>query len=158
MDLSQTIHLLGDLLGQVLSELESPAIFDTEERIRAEAKGRRSGNHKAAGQLQKEVSALQSDEARAVAASFATYFDLVNLAEENHRVRLLRQEIDEKYPEPVGESIGDAIATLKARGLTRAQVSALLDNLFIEMVMTAHPTEARRRTVLSKLHRISTLL
>jgi phosphoenolpyruvate carboxylase len=158
MDLSQTIHLLGDLLGQVLSELESPAIFDTEERIRAEAKARRSGNHKAARQLQKEVSALQSDEARAVAASFATYFDLVNLAEENHRVRLLRQEIDEKYPEPVSESIGDAVATLKARGVKPAQVSALLENLSIEMVLTAHPTEARRRTVLSKLHRISTLL
>ena len=90
MDLSQTIHLLGDLLGQVLSELESPAIFDTEERIRAEAKARRSGNHKAARQLQQEVSGLRSDEARAVAAAFATYFDLVNLAEENHRVRLLR--------------------------------------------------------------------
>jgi phosphoenolpyruvate carboxylase len=158
MDLSQTIHLLGDLLGQVLSDLESPAIFDTEERIRAEAKARRSGNHKAAQQLEQEVSALGPDEARAVAASFATYFDLVNLAEENHRVRLIRQEIDEKYPEPVSESIGDAVATLKARGLTRAQVSAMLENLSIEMVMTAHPTEARRRTVLSKLHRISNLL
>lgn len=117
MDLSQTIHLLGDLLGQVLSELELPAIFDTEERIRAEAKARRSGNHKAAGQLQQEVSALGPDEARAVAAAFATYFDLVNLAEENHRVRLIRQEIDEKYPAPVSELIGDAVATLKARGL-----------------------------------------
>src|ERR1035437_6659460 len=150
MDLSQTIHLLGDLLGQVLSELESPAIFDTEEHIRAEAKARRTGNHKAAGQLQREVSALGPDQARAVAASFATYFDLVNLAEENHRVRLIRQEIDEKYPAPVSESIGDAGATLKARGLTRAQVSTLLETLSIEMVLTAHPTEARRRTVLSK--------
>jgi len=101
---------------------------------------------------------LGPDEARAVAAAFATYFDLVNLAEENHRVRLIRQEIDEKYPAPVSESIGDAVATLKARGLTRAQVSALLENLSIEMVLTAHPTEARRRTVLSKLHRISDLL
>ncbi|HVM71879.1 MAG TPA: phosphoenolpyruvate carboxylase [Anaerolineales bacterium] len=158
MDLSQTIHLLGDLLGQVLSELESPAIFDTEERIRAEAKARRSGNHKAARQLQQEVSALQTSEARAVAAAFATYFDLVNLAEENHRVRLVRQQIDEKYPEPVSESIGDAVAALKARGVTPAQMSALLDTLSIEMVLTAHPTEARRRTVLSKLHRISSLL
>ena len=158
MDLSQTIHLLGDLLGQVLSELESPGIFDIEERIRAEAKARRTGDHQAAKRLQKEVSALQPGEARAVASAFATYFDLVNLAEENHRVRLLRQEIDEKYPEPVGESIGDAVAALKARGVTPAQMSALLENLSIEMVLTAHPTEARRRTVLSKLQRISGLL
>jgi phosphoenolpyruvate carboxylase len=158
MELSQTIHLLGDLLGQVLSELESPAIFDTEERIRAEAKARRSGNHKAARRLQKEVSALDSNEARAVAAAFATYFDLVNLAEENHRVWLLRQEIDEKYPEPIEESIGDAVATLKARGVTRVQMATLMENLSIEMVLTAHPTEARRRTVLSKLQRIASLL
>jgi phosphoenolpyruvate carboxylase len=158
MDLSQTIHLLGDLLGQVLSELESPYIFDAEERIRAEAKARRSGNHKAARRLQEEVSSLGTDKARAVAAAFATYFDLVNLAEENHRVRLLHQEIEEKYPEPIVESIGDAVATLKARGVTPAQMSALLKNLSIEMVLTGHPTETRRRTVLSKLQRISALL
>jgi hypothetical protein len=43
MDLSQTLHLLGDLLGRVLSELQSPAIFATGERIRAEAKARMPG-------------------------------------------------------------------------------------------------------------------
>jgi phosphoenolpyruvate carboxylase len=158
MDLSQTIHLLGDLLGRVLSELESPAVFDTEERIRTEAKARRSGDPRAARRLQKAVSALQPEEARAVASAFATYFDLVNLAEENHRVRLLRQNLDEKYPEPVSESIADAIATMKARGVTQEQMASLLENLCIEMVLTAHPTEARRRTVLSKLNRISGLL
>jgi phosphoenolpyruvate carboxylase len=158
MDLSQTIHLLGDLLGEVLSELESPAIFDTEERIRADAKARRNGDRKAAQRLQKTVSALRLEEARPVAAAFATYFDLVNLAEENHRVRLIRQRIDEQYPEPVSESIGEAIATLKARGVTSEQMAALLDKLSIELVMTAHPTEARRRTVLSNLQRISGLL
>jgi phosphoenolpyruvate carboxylase len=158
MDLSQTIHLLGDLLGQVLSELESPDLFDTEERIRNEAKARRSGVHQSGWRLQEQVSALGVDQARGVAAAFATYFDLVNLAEENQRVRLLRQEIDEKYPEPVGESIGEAIAILKRRGVTPAQMSALMENLSIEMVLTAHPTEARRRTVLSKLQRIAGLL
>src|SRR5512136_1795668 len=135
MDLSQTIHLLGDLLGEVLSELESPTIFDTEERIRADAKARRNGDSRAARRLQKAVSALQLEEARPVAAAFATYFDLVNLAEENHRVRLIRQGIDEKYPEPVSESIGEAIAALKARGVSTEQMAALLDKLSIELVM-----------------------
>jgi phosphoenolpyruvate carboxylase len=158
MDLSQTIHLLGDLLGQVLTELESPAIFETVERIRAGAKSRRAGDPKAAARLQREVSALDAGQARAVAAAFATYFDLVNLAEENQRVRLLRQQIDEKYPEPIDESICDAVAALKERGVTSAQMAALLENLSIEMVLTAHPTEARRRTVLSKIKRISSLL
>ena len=158
MDLSQTIHLLGDLLGQVISELESPSIFATEERIRALAKARRSGELPAAKNLQQEVSSLQTKDARAVAASFAAYFDLINLAEENQRVQLLRQREDEKYPEPIYESIGEALATLKARGISRGQVSALLENLSIELVLTAHPTEARRRTVLSKMERIARLL
>ncbi|MEP7136346.1 MAG: phosphoenolpyruvate carboxylase [Chloroflexota bacterium] len=158
MELSQNIHLLGDLLGKVISELESPQIFETEERIRALAKARRGGDVVAAEHLHAEVSALQSKDARVIAASFAAYFDLVNLAEENQRVRLLRQREDASYPEPVPESIGEAFASLKARGVTREQISALLAELSIEMVLTAHPTEARRRTVLSKTERITQLL
>lgn len=158
MELSQNIHLLGDLLGKVISELESPRIFETEERIRALAKARRSGDAIAADHLHGEVSALQNEDARVVAASFASYFDLVNLAEENQRVQLLRQREDASYPEPVPESIGEAFAVLKARGFTREQMSALLEELSIELVLTAHPTEARRRTVLSKTERITQLL
>jgi phosphoenolpyruvate carboxylase len=158
MDLSQTIHMLGDLLGQVISDLESPAIFEIEERIRAGAKARRAGDRAAAGRLQAEVSALKTDEARAVAAAFATYFDLVNLAEDDQRVHLLRQRQDQKYPEPIDDSIGEAVAALKARGVTDTQMSTLLENLSIELVLTAHPTEARRRTVLSKIERIAQLL
>lgn len=158
MDISQTIHMLGDLLGEVISDLESPAIFEIEESIRAEAKARRTGDHTAAQRLQKLVSALSTDEARATAAAFATYFDLVNLAEDNQRVQLLRQRLDQRYPQSVDESIGEAVARLKARGVTQEQMSTLLENLSIELVLTAHPTEARRRTVLSKIERIAQLL
>jgi phosphoenolpyruvate carboxylase len=158
MDISQTIHLLGDLLGQVISELESPLIFEVEERIRALAKARRGGDLSSAQSLQREVSSLKTQEARAVAASFAAYFDLVNCAEEMQRVSILRRREDEKYPEPISESIGEAIATLKARGVTREQVQELLNNLSIELVLTAHPTEARRRTVLSKMEHVTHLV
>ncbi|HVN15426.1 MAG TPA: phosphoenolpyruvate carboxylase, partial [Anaerolineales bacterium] len=158
MDLSQIIHLLGDLLGEIISELESPQIFQIEERVRAQAKARRAGDPSAAQLLQDEVSGLKTDEARAMADAFATYFDLINLAEENQRVRMLHQRQDQNYPEPIHESIGEAIATLKARGVTAEQMSALLESLSIELVLTAHPTEARRRTVLSKVERISKLL
>jgi phosphoenolpyruvate carboxylase len=158
MDISQTIHLLGDLLGQVISELESPRIFEIEERIRALAKARRSGDLTSAGKLQQEVAALKTEEARAVAASFAAYFDLVNRAEENQRVINLRRREDEAYPEPIPESISHAIATLKERGISQEQMKDLLDNLFIELVLTAHPTEARRRTVLSKLEHVTQLI
>ncbi len=73
-------------------------------------------------------------------------------------MHLLRQREDEHYPQPINESIGEAIAALKAQGITREQVSELLENLSIELVLTAHPTEARRRTVLSKMERLADLL
>ena len=93
-----------------------------------------------------------------MAAAFATYFDLVNLAEENYRLDLLRQQEYDNAPNPVRESIGEAIALLKQRGMTHAEISALLENLSIELVLTAHPTESRRRTIIAKLQRLSSLL
>jgi phosphoenolpyruvate carboxylase len=158
MDISQTIHLLGDLLGQVISELESPRIFEIVERIRALAKARRSGDQSSARNLQHEVASLKTEEARAIAASFAAYFDLVNRAEENQRVIKLRRREDDAYPAPIPESIGHAIAALKERGISSGQMKDLLDNLSIELVLTAHPTEARRRTVLSKMEHVTHLI
>ena len=156
MELSTAIHLLGDILGEVIGELESPELFATEERIRIAAKDRRGGNAEAVKQLAAEVEALDVDQARAVSAAFTTYFELINLAEENHRVAQLRARV--LAPEPLGESVIDAIALLKKDGITAAQMRALLTELSIELVLTAHPTEARRRTVLSKLQRLASLL
>jgi phosphoenolpyruvate carboxylase len=154
VDLSATIHLLGETLGEVLREQESPALFVTEERIRTLAKARRSGTARADEQLATQVAALSLDDARATASAFAVYFDLVNLAEETHRLHALRERERVQAPAPIGESIGEAVARLRATGITREQMSALLGTLTIELVLTAHPTEAKRRTVLSKLQRI----
>ncbi|MFN8388212.1 MAG: phosphoenolpyruvate carboxylase [Anaerolineales bacterium] len=148
MELSQNIHLLGDLLGKTISELESPAIFETEERIRALAKARRGGDVAAAEGLSNEVSALPNEGARVIASAFAAYFDLVNLAEENQRVRLLRQRAEASYPEPVRESVGEAVRIARA-GSRASRCSHCLGWRCPSMVLTAHPTEARRR-VLSK--------
>ncbi len=100
MDLPGTIHLLGDLLGQVLTEQESPELFETEERIRAQAKARRAGEPGAAESLAAEVARLTPDSAWAVASAFTLYFDLVNLAEERYRVRALRERERHLYPAP----------------------------------------------------------
>jgi phosphoenolpyruvate carboxylase len=157
-DLSATIHLVGDILGQVISELESPGVFELEELIRAQAKARRLGDPRAAADLAAEVSNLAPARARAIAGAFSLYFDLVNLAEENYRVDVLRQYEREKYPEPIPDSIGEAVRTLHQQGVSPEQMGRLLDTLSIELVLTAHPTEAKRRTILSKLQRISNIL
>jgi phosphoenolpyruvate carboxylase len=158
MELSAAIHLLGDILGEVISELESPELFATEERIRAAAKERRAGKAEAAKQLEAEVEALDIDAARAISAAFTAYFDLVNVAEEYQRVQQLREREKILSPQPVNESVGDAIAAFQKEGMTREQLQTLLAQLSIELVLTAHPTEARRRTVTSKIQRAARLL
>jgi len=155
MELSTAIRLLGDILGEVISELESSDLFETEERIRLAAKDRRAGKVDAVKQLESEVESLGIDEARAVSAAFTTYFDLVNLAEEYNRVQQLRERESAQHPEPLRESVGSAIASLKEGGVTPAQLQILLDGLSMELVLTAHPTESRRRTVVSKLQRVA---
>ncbi len=155
MELSSTIHLLGELLGDVIGEQESRALFEVEERIRALAKARRAEDPSAAQQLEAAVRALDPDAARVVAAAFTLYFDLVNLAEEGSRVQALRQRERERHPAPIGESVADAVSNLQSRGITSEQMADLLRDLHIELVLTAHPTEAKRRTILSKLERLT---
>jgi phosphoenolpyruvate carboxylase len=158
MELSTTIHLVGDILGQVLSEQESRAAYDLEESIRLAAKRRRAGDPEAGSELLEQVSMLDADQARVIAAAFSLYFDLVNLAEENYRVNVIRQQQRAQYPAPIHDSISEAVAILKESGVTVDEMTALLDSLAIELVLTAHPTEARRRTILSKLQRIAEIL
>jgi Phosphoenolpyruvate carboxylase len=158
VDLSATINLLGEMLGEVLRAQESTALFETEERVRALAKSRRAGETAAAKRLAEVVAALPVETARATASAFAVYFDLVNLAEEGHRIQALRAREQALHPAPIGESIGEAVELLKIRGFTSGQMAALLDRLRVELVLTAHPTEAKRRTILSKLQRVSEVL
>jgi len=90
--LSTDIHLLGDILGRVIRQQAGIDIFDLEERIRAIAKTRRSDpDAETENYLTKMVDALSMAEGEQVARAFTTYFSLVNIAEENHRVRVLRQ-------------------------------------------------------------------
>ncbi len=153
MELSATINLLGRLLGDVISELESPELLVREERIRQAAKDRRAAEPGASARLTEQVRQLDANAAWAVAAAFTAYFDLVNLAEEASRVRSLRvrERVDQARP----ESLDDTLAAFKRRGVPAGAVQALLDRLKVELVLTAHPTEAKRRTVLSKLQRIA---
>jgi len=153
MELSATIHLLGRLLGEVICELESPGLLETEERIRQAAKDRRAAEQDASARLTRQVHALDAGSARAVAAAFTAYFDLVNLAEEANRVRSLRvrERVDLARP----ESLDDTFAEFRRKRIPATSISALLERLKVELVLTAHPTEAKRRTVLSKLQRIA---
>jgi phosphoenolpyruvate carboxylase len=157
--LSTEIRKLGHILGEVIVKLEGKPILDLEEKLRLLAKSSRSGDTKAEAELLAAVKKLTVSEAARMAMAFTVYFELVNLAEETHRVRLLRQRRRAQYSvpgtPPMRESIGAALRELKARNVPAETVQTLLDKLNIELVFTAHPTEAKRRTMLNKLQRLS---
>lgn len=157
--LSADIHLLGDTLGKVIRQQAGIAVFDLEERIRALSKTRRIDPEAETDRYLAElVEELSLSEAEYVARAFTTYFELINLAEENHRARILRRRERAAYPRPLGESIADAIATLWEQNVDDHTLARLLHQVRIELVFTAHPTEAKRRTVLSKLRHIADML
>ena len=158
--LSEQIHLLGDLLGRTLVEQEGQPLFDLVEEIRALAKAHRGGDGAAGERLLRRVEALPLAEARGVVKAFASYFQLVNLAEEEERVRVLRRRAREAHArgDPVSETVPAAIRELHEQGLSPEEMQALLRDLLVMPVFTAHPTEAKRRTVLTKLGRIAEAL
>ena len=116
---------------------------------------RRSRGAEAEEQLRRVVDlvqGLQPDRAEAVARAFTVYFQLVNLAEERHRVRILRRR--SHGPAAVAESLSATLAELGEK-LGKEELGRLVDQLEIRPVLTAHPTEARRRAVVDALARIA---
>ncbi|MEZ4732186.1 MAG: phosphoenolpyruvate carboxylase [Caldilineaceae bacterium] len=158
--LRSTIRFLGNLLGETIIEQEGQAIFDLEEEIRDLAKRWRSGETAVLIQAEQQlVPALIDDlpNANAVLKAFTTYFQLVNLAEEQQRVHVLRERALQAHQQnvPMPETIASAIRRLYEEGLTANEVRTLLHDLLIMPVFTAHPTEAKRRTILLKLKAIA---
>jgi phosphoenolpyruvate carboxylase len=164
--LGRDIHLLGDILGRVIRRQAGIEVYELEERIRALTKTRRIDDDPAIDKrLATIVDGLDNNEAELVARAFTAYFELINLAEElinlaeeQHRVRVLRAREAEAHPEPLAESIMGAVAGLSQMGVNNYELARLLDRLHIELVFTAHPTQAKRRTMLSKLRRIAQAL
>jgi phosphoenolpyruvate carboxylase len=156
--LSSEIRKLGRILGEIIVKLEGKPILDLEENLRLLAKSSRAGDANADRDLQAAVKKLTVPEAGRMAMAFTVYFELVNLAEETHRVRLLRlrrrAHVLDDAP-PMRESIGAALRELKAKNVPAEKVQSLLEKLSIELVFTAHPTESKRRTMLNKLQRLS---
>jgi phosphoenolpyruvate carboxylase len=160
--LGRDISRIGRLLGEVIVEMDGKALFDLEERIRTLARAARmSESPDAEAALRRAVAELSPREAYEVAMAFTTYFELANLCEEHHRVRRLRQRrsaMKTGAGPALRESIEAAVSSLKSAGLSDAEMQALLDRMSIEIVLTAHPTESKRRTMLSKLQRIRELM
>ena len=157
--LRRDVHMLGELLGQVLVRQEGRAFFETEERIRRLAiAARRGGNRRQASALQRLLERLPVPAAEKIVRAFSVYFQLVNLAEDGHRVR--RKRHYESLPgfHPQRGSIEDVVHRLHAAGVSPETLVKRAAELSIVLVLTAHPTQALPPTVLSKHRAIWDLL
>jgi phosphoenolpyruvate carboxylase len=143
--LRRDVRLLGDVLGRVLVEQEGQELLDAEERIRLLSRQAREGAPRE--ELGEAVRGLELKQQASIIRAFAIYFQLVNIAEQHHRLRRRREyELEQRVPR---ESLRDAFNRLGDRPAP---------SLSLELVLTAHPTEATRRTVLGAHLRISRLL
>ena len=151
--LRHDVSELGAVVGSVLREQCGEALFQAVEDARGAAIRRRGGEVSAEAELVDAVAALDPERAEELVRGFATYFQVVNLAEQVHRIRRGRDYERDGESQPQG--LRDAFGTLRDAGLDRAAVLELLATIRIEPVFTAHPTEATRRTILEKHQRIA---
>lgn len=155
-ELRADVRKLGGLLGAVLVENGGQRLLDDVERLRRaaiELRQSRGGDaRRQVREIVAMVAGLDAAQAEAVAKAFTCYFLLVNLAEERHRVRIIRRR--SRSGEAVRESLPATIAGLREE-IGEVELADLLDRLLLHPVLTAHPTEARRRAVVESLRRIA---
>ena len=156
--LRRRLDYLGRVLGQVLREQAGTRFFRLEEHVRREAIRLRSTDPGRLPELLADVERLDVATAFQLVRAFGLYFHLNNMAEQAHRLHVLRRSESRPAARPYGESIAATVQLLHEKGVTAAEVRALLSQLLVWPVFTAHPTETRRRTVLDHLRRLEHLI
>ncbi len=162
--LRRDVRSLGAILGQVLTEQSGQEVFESVEELRHlliehRETARRSPEQSSASELmvkaQKIVSAMDLPRAYQVTKAFASYFELTNLAETNHRKRRRRAGKLGRDSAPLPGSFRGTLLRMRDAGVSPENALAALDQIRITPVFTAHPTEVARQTVLLKRRRIA---
>jgi phosphoenolpyruvate carboxylase len=172
--LRRDVRSLGMLLGEVLREQAGDSLYDAVEALRRTAIARREAEAPQSGsantasatahlqQALDRVRSLDLPAAYQLTRAFGFYFELINLAETNHRKRRrLSHQLNENASATGGIQRGDLRGTLRRlreAGVTADDAYALLRRICVSPVFTAHPTEVARRSVMFKRRRISDLL
>jgi len=154
-DVKQDVRELGALLGDVLAEQTSRDAFETVEDIRTAAIDYRKGDRDSRTELDGRLDGLSPGDESVVARAFTTYFELINLAEERERARVVRESSQRGELE---DGLVATVETLLEADADAETVQQVLDDVLIEPTFTAHPTEARRKTVKAKLRSIASRL
>ncbi|MBL8247382.1 MAG: phosphoenolpyruvate carboxylase, partial [Candidatus Competibacter sp.] len=154
--LRDRVKLLGQLLGETLRDQEGRHLLDAVETLRQGFIELRSQSEPARDireRLLRFIAALNPDRLNHVVRAFSTYFNLANIAEENYQHSLRREQVRRGKPLWRG-SFDETLRTLRAAGVSAAQLQTLLDQLCFTPVFTAHPTEAKRRALLGAQRRV----
>ncbi|NDE72533.1 MAG: phosphoenolpyruvate carboxylase [Betaproteobacteria bacterium] len=155
--LVEDIRLLGRILGDVIREQEGEAAFDLIEQIRKLSVAfRRDADHAADRALKKLLKGLSGDQTVSVIRAFTYFSHLANLAEDRHHIR--RRAIHERAGDSQEGSIDVALERLRLAGITAKTIADTLATSFISPVLTAHPTEVQRKSILDAERDIAQLL
>ena len=155
--LRQDVRLLGALLGDTLRERGGQQLFDTVEHVRSLAKATHAGERPLAD-LAQLLGSLPVDAAIPLARAFTHFLNLANVAEQHHRIRRRRAYQRDPDSPPQRGSCEETFTRLIAGGVTRDELYDAVCRLRIELVLTSHPTEVSRRTMIHKYNRIASLL
>lgn len=151
------IRLLGRLLGDVIREHEGEATFALIEQIRQLAVAfRRQADHAADKALKKLLKGLSDEQAVSVIRAFTYFSHLANLAEDRHHIR--RREVHDRVGDVQEGSLAHTWQRMKRAGVTTEQITDTLVHGHVSPVLTAHPTEVQRKSILDAERDIARLL
>jgi phosphoenolpyruvate carboxylase len=155
--LVEDIRLLGRILGDVIREQEGEPAFELIEQIRKLSVAfRRDADHDADRALKKLLKGLSGDQTVSVIRAFTYFSHLANLAEDRHHIR--RRAIHERAGDTQEGSIDVALARLRWAGISTKTIAQTLATSFVSPVLTAHPTEVQRKSILDAERDIAQLL
>lgn len=153
-ELRARVRLFGELLGNVIHDLEGQAVFDAVEKLRRGFVSlRKDEDPDLRRQLMADITHFDASLTERVIRAFSIYFSLVNIAEEDLFYRWRRAQVSSGEPLWTG-SFDQTLRELHGEGVTAEELERLLNELHYQPVFTAHPTEARRRTTMENQRRV----
>jgi phosphoenolpyruvate carboxylase len=156
--LRDDVRLLGRLLGDVVREQKGEAVFDVVERVRrAAVRFNRDDDHGARQEMADALDGLSQGDMNAVVRAFSYFLHLSNIAEDRHMVRRRRRD-DISGAAPAEGDLRRTLDRLDAAGVDAARLKQCLDVALISPVLTAHPTEVQRKSILGLEHKVARLL
>lgn len=154
--LRREVSRLGRIFGAVIRRFAGKSNYALVERVRHLSAELRTGNSAASDELRNLLATLNDSQLKVVIRSFTLFLELANLAEDRHRIRVLQER--DLAQRPRSESIRAVIADFYEQGLSASKVQELVESVAFELVLTAHPTEAKRRSIRRILRKIQDVL